>query len=137
MPIVIDLMDRTEDTFSGLWRYSRSVKNVSFALKSAAEKVCIVPTTHGIVCSPSPGNSIVDVKGLDLKLIQCLELTGARTLFPGVLPSKVLLLSELYSYLYNASRDSIIGAIDTCSRRTDDRIGNLEGINSEMKDLLF
>jgi len=69
MPIVIDLMDRTDDTFSNLWRYLRSLKNVSFALKSVAEKVCIVPTTHGIACSLSPGNSIVDVKGLDLKLI--------------------------------------------------------------------
>jgi len=123
--------------FTDLWRYLCSIKNVKSALNSVAEKVCIVPTKQGIVCSLSPGNSVVDVEGLDLKLIECLEHAGARILFPGVLPSKIVLPSELYSYIYDASRDSIIRAIDACSRRTDDDISNLEGICAEMKDVLF
>lgn len=42
-----------------------------------------VAEKHGIICSLLPGNSIADVKGLDLKLFECLELIGARILLPG------------------------------------------------------
>lgn len=123
--------------FIDLWRFLCSMKNVSSALKSLAEQACIVPTKQGIVCSLSPGNSVVDVEGLDLKLIECLEHAGARTLFPGILPPKVVLPSELYLYIYDASRDSIVKALDACSRRTGDNVGNLGGVSTEMKDVLF
>lgn len=123
--------------FIDLWRFLCSMKNASSALKSLAEQVCIVPTKQGIVCSLSPGNSVIDAEGLDLKLIECLEHAGARILFPGIFPTKVTLPSELYSYIYDASRDSIVRALDACSRRTGNDVGNLGDISSEMKDVLF
>lgn len=123
--------------FVDLWRFICSCNDVGGSLKSVAEQFCIVPTGQDVVCSLSPGNSVVSAEGLDEKVIQCLVSVGVRVLFPNVLPVDLIVPSEIYSYIFDTTRNGTIKAIDAASRRKNVGPESLKMTSNEMKDTLF
>jgi sacsin len=123
--------------FVDLWRFICSCDDVGGSLKSVAEQFCIVPTGQGVVCSLSPGNSVVSADGLDDQVVQCLVRAGVRVLFPDVLPVDLVVPPEIYSYIFDTTRDGVIKAIDAASRRKNVGPESLERASDEMKDTFF
>ena len=123
--------------FVDLWRFICSSSDVGASLKAVAEQFCIVPTNQGVVCSLSPGNSIVSTQGLASDIVDSLVRVGVRTLLPNVLPSDLVVPPEIYNYIFDSTRDGVIRAIDAASRREHVGMSSLEGASDDMKDALF
>ena len=120
--------------FVDLWRFICSCNDVGGSLKAVSEQFCIVPTNQGVVCSLSPGNSVLSAVGLDGKIVECLVRLGVRVLFPNVLPTDLVVPPEIWSYIFDPTRDGVIKAIDAASRRQSVGTGFLDGVSDEMKD---
>ncbi len=125
--------------FTDLWRYICSCGDVRSSLKAVAEQFCIVPTKQGVVCTLSPSNSVLRSRGLDSSVVNCLVELGVRILHENALPSDLVVPKEIWTYIFEPTRDGVVRSIDAASRRHKDPDGRsvLDKASDEVKDALY
>ncbi len=125
--------------FTDLWRYICSCGDVRSSLQAVAEQFCIVPTQQGVVCTLSPSNSVLSSRGLDSRVVNCLVELGVRILHENVLPSDLVVPEEIWTYIFEPTRDGVVRTIDAASRRHKDPNGRniIDKAGDEVKDALY
>ena len=107
----------SDEWFASLWAYicdnPSSIPNVS-------EQYCIVPTNEGVVTNLSRGASVISAALLPQNIISSVTALGVRTLLTDLLKD-LKAPSDIFSYIFEPTAESLIFAIDAASRRSESR----------------
>ncbi len=126
--------------FVDLWRFICSCNDIGESLNAIAEQYCIVPTQQGIVCTLSPGASVIDSNGLDKNIVEVLVALGVRIFYNDVFPKDLVIPKAIWSYVFQPTTDGVIKVIDTALRRQSmlkDGVNQLQEAEDEAKQKLF
>lgn len=140
--------------FVDLWRFilCSSSSNTDFdIIHTIAERYCIVPTQQGIVCTLSPGASVIDFssnqshggvhnqnKHEEENITKILVSLGVRIFHHEVFPKDLVIPKALWSYIFEPTIDGVIKVMDTALRRESSMGRNLlDQAGNETKSELF
>jgi hypothetical protein len=105
------------------------------SLRSAPSQYCIVPTNEGIVTNLSRGSSTISAALLTAPVIDAVTSLGVRTLLTGLFDRAGMKVpSEIFSYVFEPTPESVIFAIDAASRRGQQKWAT---ITPEKKSVLY
>lgn len=122
----------SREWFSSLWSY---ICSNPASIPHVAEQYCLVPTNEGIVTNLSRGSSTISAALLSAPVIDAVTSLGIRTLLTGLFDKGGMKVpSEIFSYVFEPTPESVIFAIDAASRRGQQ---NWVTMTPEKKEVLY
>mmetsp|Transcript_18718 Transcript_18718/g.38290 ORF Transcript_18718/g.38290 Transcript_18718/m.38290 type:complete len:3824 (+) Transcript_18718:165-11636(+) len=122
----------SREWFSSLWSY---ICSNPASIPHVAEQYCLVPTNEGIVTNLSRGSSTISAALLSAPVIDAVTSLGVRTLLTGLFDKGGMKVpSEIFSYVFEPTPESVIFAIDAASRRGQQ---NWATVTPEKKEVLY